>query len=52
MKAVYLKNTESGIPTPLFENMTIEEAMREDALEWKKAIYSELQSLKDANTYK
>ena len=52
MKAVHCESTGSGIPTPLFESVTIEEAMREDALEWKKAIYSELQSLKDTNTYK
>ena len=31
--------------------ISIQEAMKEDVPKWTEAIYSELQSLKDMNTY-
>ena len=54
-KAVHLKEDESGsvqAPIPPFESVTLEEAMKEDTPEWMKAFASELQSLKDTNTYR
>jgi hypothetical protein len=54
-KAVHLKEDESSLvqaPAPPFKAITFEEAMREDALKWLKAFVSELQSLKDTNTYR
>jgi hypothetical protein len=54
-KAVHLKEDELSsvqASAPPFEAITLEEAMREDAPKWLKAFLSELQSLKDTNTYR
>src|ERR1700761_2587921 len=54
MKAVHIDmedSTSLGAPTAPFEAVTEEETMKEDAPEWQKAKLSELQSLKDTNTY-
>jgi hypothetical protein len=54
-KAVHLKKDESSLvqaSAPPFEAITLEETMREDAPKWLKAFVSELQSLKDTNTYR
>ncbi|KAI0999426.1 hypothetical protein K3495_g8772 [Podosphaera aphanis] len=45
------KSSSIQVPTPLFESITVEQAMLEDPKLWKDAIKSELKSLKDANTY-
>jgi Reverse transcriptase (RNA-dependent DNA polymerase)/GAG-pre-integrase domain len=54
MKAVHIEGESSSIevPAPPFEAVTVEDAMKEDAPEWKKAIMAELQSLKETNTYR
>ena len=54
MKAVHIEGESSSIeaPAPPFEAVTVEDAIKEDAPEWKKAIMAELQSLKETNTYR
>jgi hypothetical protein len=54
-KAVHLKEDESSsvqASAPPFEAITLKEAMRENDPEWLKVFVSELQSLKDTNTYR
>lgn len=56
MKAVHLDSDEStsiGVPTPPMEAVDLEDALKSgDALEWKKALLSELKSLQKMNTFK
>ena len=54
MKAVYLKaeNTTSlGVPTAPFNIIKLDQALREDAPGWIKAIFKEFLSLKRIHTY-
>jgi hypothetical protein len=53
LEAVHIEGDSSSLETPAapFEAISIEEAMKEDAPEWKKAILSELESLKSTNTF-
>ena len=52
MKAVHLEGNDSlGAPIAPFELVSEEEAMREDAPAWKKAIKAELNSIKQVETY-
>ena len=54
MKVVHINEEESaslGVPAPPFEAVTIEEAMKEDAPNWIKALDEELRSLQNSGTY-
>jgi hypothetical protein len=53
LHAVHIEGETSSIEVPAapFEAITLEEAMREDAPNWKTAMLRELQSLKDSNTF-
>jgi hypothetical protein len=54
LKAVHITREDStslGAPAVPFEAVTEEETTKEDAPEWRKAKLSELQSLKNTNTY-
>jgi hypothetical protein len=54
-KAIHLKKDKSSLVqafAPSFKAITLKEAIRENAPKWLKAFVSELQSLKDINTYR
>lgn len=54
LNAVHLaegKSSSLGVPSVLFENLTVEEAMLEDAPAWTESILKELRGLQKTGTY-
>jgi hypothetical protein len=53
LQAVHIEGDSSSIELPAapFEFITLEVATKKDAPEWKKALLSELQSLKNTHTF-
>jgi hypothetical protein len=53
LQAVHIEGDSSSLDVPAapFEAISIQEAMKEDAPEWKKAMLNELESLRSTNTF-